>query len=72
MIILSSNKGIRQAMIHKYGKKCMMEEAGIRNIPKEERKKIKGYRKTDEKLTYHHIKPKSLRWTSNNRKRGNT
>lgn len=46
-------------MTHIFGKKCMMEEAGIREIPKEERRKIKGYKHTDEKLTYHHIKPKS-------------
>lgn len=56
---MSSNKGIRKAMINKYGKICFMEAAGIRQIPKEERKKIKGYKKTDEKLTYHHIVPKS-------------
>lgn len=55
---MSSNKSIREKMEQKYGKKCMMEEAGIRFIPVEERRKIKGYRKTDEKLTYHHLKPK--------------
>ena len=56
---MSKNKGIKNLMIHKFGKKCMMEEAGIREIPQEERKKIKGYKKIDEKLTYHHIIPKS-------------
>ena len=56
---MSKNKGIKKLMIHKFGKKCMMEEAGIREIPQEERKKIKGYKKIDEKLTYHHIIPKS-------------
>lgn len=54
-----ANKFIREFMIHKYGKKCMMEEAGIRNIPKEKRNRIKGYKKIDEKLTYHHIIPKN-------------
>lgn len=66
---MSSNKGIRKAMINKYGKICFMEAAGIRQIPKEERKKIKGYKKTDEKLTYHHIRPKALGRASNRRKR---
>ena len=46
-------------MTHIFGKKCMIEEAGIREIPEKERKKIKGYKKIQEKLTYHHIKPKS-------------
>lgn len=56
---MSSNKAIRSMMEKKYGKKCMMEEAGIRCIPVEERRKIKGYKKTDEQLTYHHLRPRS-------------
>ena len=55
---MSSNKSIRQLMERKYGKKCMMEEAGIRYIPVEERR-IKGYKKTDEQITYHHLRPRS-------------
>ena len=55
---MSSNKSIREKMIEKYGKICMMEEAGIRCIPVEERKKIKGYKKIDEKITYHHLRAK--------------
>lgn len=55
---MSSNKSIRELMIKKYGEKCMMEEAGIRYIPVEERRKIKGYKKIDETITYHHMKRK--------------
>ena len=55
---MSSNKSIKEKMIQKYGKICMMEEAGIRKIPVEERRMIKGYRKTDEQITYHHLKPR--------------
>lgn len=55
---MSSNKSIRELMIKKYGEKCMMEEAGIRYIPVEERRKIKGYKKIDEAITYHHMKRK--------------
>ena len=55
----SKNKGIRKLMEKLYGNKCMIEEAGIRCIPVEERKKIKGYKKFQEKITYHHIKEKS-------------
>lgn len=36
----------------------MIEELGIRYIPREERRKIKGYTKYDDCLTYHHIKEK--------------
>lgn len=55
---MSSNRHIREIMIQKYGKKCFMEEAGIRYIPVEQRRKIKGYKKTDETITYHHMKRK--------------
>lgn len=54
-----SNKSVRQLMEKKYGKRCMIEAAGIRKIPVSERKKIKGYRRTQEQLTYHHILEKS-------------
>lgn len=37
----------------------MMEEAGIRNIPISKRKRIRGYKKTQEQLTYHHIQERS-------------
>ena len=55
---MSSNKAIKEIMMQKYGKICMMEEAGIRFVPVEERRKIKGYRKTDEQITYHHLRPR--------------
>ena len=40
----SHNKGIRKLMEKLYGSKCMVEEAGIRYIPVEERKNIKRLR----------------------------
>lgn len=53
---MSNNKGIRNRMIQKYGKRCMIEAAGIRCIPIEKRRKIKGYKKQQDQLQYHHIK----------------
>ncbi len=53
----NQNKKIRKRLIQKYGNICMMEEAGIRKIPLSERKKIKGYKSSQEMITYHHIKP---------------
>lgn len=55
---MSDNKSIRNKMEKIFGKKCMIEESGIRYIPIEERRKIKGYKKFQEKITYHHIKEK--------------
>lgn len=55
---MSDNKGIRKKMEKIFGKKCMIEEAGIRYIPVEERRKIKGYKRFQERITYHHIKEK--------------
>lgn len=52
------NKNARQQLIMKYGRICMIEAAGIRYIPTAERRKIKGYKKSDEMITYHHLKPK--------------
>ena len=65
---MSSNKRIKEIMMKRYGKICMMEEAGIRCIPVEERRDLRGYRRTDETITYHHIYPKSKRWASYRRK----
>ena len=56
---MSSNKRIREKMIQKYGNACMMEQANIRNIPVERRRRIVGYKKTDEVITYHHVIPKN-------------
>lgn len=50
-----SYKNIRKIMEKIFGKICMIESAGIRYIPKSERKKIKGYRTSDDTITYHHI-----------------
>lgn len=55
---MSKNKQARNKLIRIFGNKCMIEELGIRKIPVEKRKKIKGYRKTQETITYHHIKEK--------------
>lgn len=52
-----SNKGARQSLIRKFGRICMIEAAGIRKIPVSERKKIKGYKKYQEQITYHHLTP---------------
>ena len=54
-----SNKNIREKMIGTFGEICMMEQSGIRYIPVEERQNIKGYRKENEQVTYHHLVPKS-------------
>ena len=53
---MSKNKSIRELMIRKYGKVCMIEASGIRYIPMSVRKKIKGYKKSQETLTYHHLR----------------
>lgn len=55
----SKNKRIREIMEKKYGKVCMIEAAGIRCIPVEERRKIKGYKRSQDKLTYHHIEERA-------------
>ena len=52
----SKNRGIRNKLIKIFGNKCMIEEAGIRYIPMSKRKKIKGYKKFQERITFHHIK----------------
>lgn len=53
---MSSNKTARERLEKIFGKICFIEELGIRNIPKEQRRKIKGYTKYDDVITYHHIK----------------
>ena len=63
-----SYKSIRDRMVEKYGAICMMEQSGIRYVPVEERKKLAGYRKENELITYHHIKPKSKGRKRNRRK----
>lgn len=56
---MAGNKSAREKLEAIYGKKCMVEEAGIRKIPVEKRRKIKGYKKFDEQITFHHIEEKS-------------
>lgn len=56
---MSNNAGAKKQLIQQFGKICMIEEAGIRKIPISVRRKIKGYKKTEEMLTFHHIVPKS-------------
>lgn len=56
---MSSNKTARQQLEKVFGKICMIEAAGIRYIPKEKRRKIKGYTRYDDILTYHHIHEKA-------------
>lgn len=48
-------KGIRRRMAQVYKNVCMMEASGIRYIPKNKRIRIKGYKKSQEQLTYHHL-----------------
>lgn len=55
----NGNKGARRKLERVFGKKCMIEAAGIRYIPVEQRRKIKGYTTSQEKLTYHHIRERS-------------
>lgn len=69
---MSSNKGAKRTLIMKYGKKCFIEELGIRT-PEEietERKRYtsKKQRAIMDQLTYHHIVEKHKRWQSNRRK----
>lgn len=55
---MSGNQRAKNKMIRFYGKICMVEEAGIRRIPREVRMKIKGYKKTDDMITFHHLVPR--------------
>lgn len=57
---MSSNRTARQRLERIFGKICMIEQLGIRYIPKDERKKIKGYTKYDDMLTYHHIEERQF------------
>lgn len=67
-LAMSSNRHIKEIMMKKYGKICMMEASGIRCIPMEERRKLKGYQTNQETITYHHLRPRSKRRSSNRRK----
>lgn len=54
-----NNKSIKDAMIKKYGRKCFIEELGLRTKEEIERD-LKRYKKSKHKelcmLTYHHIR----------------
>lgn len=56
---MSRNKTTRNNMVKKYGNKCMIEELGIRKIPRGTRRKIKGYKKFEDEITFHHIKERA-------------
>ena len=61
---MGSNREVRQELERVFGKVCMIEELGIRYIPKDKRRKLKGYTKFDDTLTYHHIKEKHFGGTA--------
>lgn len=62
---MSSNKGAKRTLIMKYGKKCFIEELGIRTQEEIEaerkRYKSKKQRAIMDELTYHHIVEKGRR-----------
>ena len=70
---MSSNKGAKRTLIMKYGKKCFIEELGIRSKEdiEEDKKRYKGKKQKAimDQLTYHHILEKCKRWKINRRKR---
>lgn len=68
---MSSNKTAKRTLIMKYGKKCFIEELGLRT-PEEieiDRKKYtsKSQRARMDELTYHHILEKCKRRKGNRR-----
>ena len=62
---MSSNKGAKRTLIMKYGKKCFIEELGIRSKKdieaEKKRYKSKKQRAIMDELTYHHILEKCKR-----------
>lgn len=72
---MSSNKGAKRTLIMKYGKKCFIEELGLRTKKEidQDRKRYKGkkQRRLMDELTYHHILEKCKGRSSNRRKRSN-
>lgn len=53
----NGNQRAKKRLIQKFGKICMVEEAGIRKIPRAVRIKIKGYKMSDDMITFHHLIP---------------
>lgn len=54
----NGNQRAKNRLIQKFGKICMVEEAGIRKIPRAVRIKIKGYKMSDDMITFHHLVPR--------------
>ena len=54
----NGNQRAKNRLIQKFGKICMVEEAGIRKIPRAVRIKIKGYKMSDDMITFHHLIPR--------------
>lgn len=52
---MSRNDAARRDLERLFGKICFIEKLGIRYIPPKDRKKLKGYSKYDDVITYHHI-----------------
>ncbi len=73
---MSSNKGAKRTLIMKYGKKCFIEELGIRSKEEidQERKRYKSkkQRAIMDELTYHHIIERCKRRKSNRREWGDS
>lgn len=55
-----NNNEARRELEKLFGKICFIEKLGLRYIPPSKRKKIKGYSKYDDMLTYHHIHERHL------------
>ena len=62
---MSSNKSVKRKLILKYGKKCLIEELGIRTREEieAERKRYTSKKQLHimDELTYHHIIEKAKR-----------
>lgn len=54
----NGNQRAKNRLIQKFGKICMVEEAGIRKISRAVRIKIKGYKMSDDIITFHHLIPR--------------
>lgn len=55
---MSSNKGVKEEMIRRYGAKCFIERLHLRDT-KGQKYKGKGQYKRMKQLTFHHIRMKS-------------
>ena len=72
---MSSNTGAKRTLMLKYGKKCFVEELGLRS-PEEVQKDLKRYKskkkiRTMQQLSYHHIREKRKGRKSNGTKWSN-